>query len=107
MVKSAVLVNRLACELCTQLFEYILVYGGQNNGGVHLTSVKCVQLFKGKSGCGIIDSAHCKGDKNLVCVKSGVAASKVLGLEVLDRCDSLGGDKLYLVVDVCKMLKSI
>ena len=74
---------------------------------MNLASANIRDLLQGKT-CGITcGSTHREGDQDLINVKARVFASKIFGLQLLDRMDGIRGDHVELVINTCKLFQCI
>ena len=74
---------------------------------MNLASAEIRDLFQGKA-CGIAGcSTHGKGDQDLINVKTWIFASKIFGLQLLDRMDGIRRDHMEIVIDTCQFFQGI
>lgn len=78
-----------AGKLNTKLTEADHIHIGKHYGSMSLASTEIRDLFQGKA-CGIAGcSTHGKCDQDLINVKTWIFASKIFGLQLLDRMDGI------------------
>ena len=74
-----------AGKLNTKLTEADHIHIGKHYGSMSLASTEIRNLFQGKA-CGIAGcGTHGKGNQDLINVKTWIFASKIFGLQLLDR----------------------
>ena len=74
---------------------------------MNLASAEIRDLFQGKA-CGIAGcSTHGKGDQDLINVKTWIFASKIFGLQLLDRMDGIRGDHMEIVINTCQFFQGV
>ena len=96
-----------AGKLNTKLTEADHIHIGKHYGSMSLASTEIRDLFQGKA-CGIAGcGTYGKGDQDLINVKTWIFASKIFGLQLLDRMDGIRGDHMKLVIDSCQLFQSI
>lgn len=96
-----------AGKLNTKLTEADHIHIGKHYGSMSLASTEIRDLFQGKA-CGIAGcGTHGKGDQDLINVKTWIFASKIFGLQLLDRMDGIRRDHMKLVIDSCQLFQGI
>ena len=97
----------LAGKLNTKLTEADHIHIGKHYGSMNLASAEIRDLFQGKA-CGIAGcSTHGKGDQDLINVKTWIFASKIFGLQLLDRMDGIRGDHMEIVINTCQLFQGV
>ncbi len=96
-----------AGKLNTKLTEADHIHIGKHYGSMSLASTEIRNLFQGKA-CGIAGcGTHGKGNQDLINVKTWIFASKIFGLQLLDRMYGIRRDHMKLVIDSCQLFQGI
>lgn len=96
-----------AGKLNTKLTEADHIHIGKHYRSMSLASTEIRDLFQGKA-CGIAGcSTHGKCDQDLINVKTWIFASKIFGLQLLDRMDGIRGDHMEIVIDTCQLFQGV
>ena len=107
MIKLLCLILRLACEVDTELFEYVFIYAGEQHGGMCLCAGKLGKLFERACGGFIGCRRNSERKKRFIHMQARVAVAHMIGLELLDRFDDRGRDEQRGIVDACEIFEGI
>ena len=65
------------------------------------------KLFQGLPGVLVCGGTGGQGNEDLVGVKPGISAAKILDLQFLDRRDGFGRDEIQVMVDASQFLDGV
>ena len=99
-------VDRIACDVDTELAEGLLIDGGKDRRRMYLTVAQGREHLQRFFGAGVDCRRDRESNEYLVRMQARVCATES-ELEALNRLDCSGGDELDVIGNVCKCFQRI
>ena len=99
--------HRIASQTTTQFLEDLTIYLREHHGCMYLTVTEFWKLCQGPTTILIVGGEHAEGNKHLVSMQTGVLATQIFNLRLLNWFDEALRNQFCLVVDLCQILGGI
>ena len=101
------LLHRITGQTATQLLEYLTVNLRKHHCRVNLTVAQSRQLLKGFAAVLVVVGENGECHQHLICMQTGVLASQIFNLRLLDRFNQTLRNQFCLMIDASQILGGI